>query len=93
MGLQDGKGVEMDLGTDGAADVPAAVAATAAIEGKEKKVESISDKDGDIVLEENKPKEGEEAKNEQASTETGAGNAESESVADSSQAPEDENKA
>ncbi|KAJ5448915.1 Protein phosphatase 4 core regulatory subunit R2 [Penicillium cf. griseofulvum] len=95
MGLQDGKGVEMRLGTDGAADVPATAAATAtqAIEEQEK-AESTADKDGDIVLADTKPKEGEEAKKEEdPSTEPQAGNAEPEPTGDSSEAPDAEKKA
>ncbi|KAJ5567489.1 Protein phosphatase 4 core regulatory subunit R2, partial [Penicillium sp. DV-2018c] len=88
MGLQDGKGVEMDLGADGVNDVPAAVAAAAEVEEEEKKEHSTPSKDGDIVLEEDKPKEGEEAKNETTPTEAGAGSAESESTSDLSHAPD-----
>ncbi|KAJ5504161.1 Protein phosphatase 4 core regulatory subunit R2 [Penicillium fimorum] len=94
MGLQDGKGIEMRLGTDGAADVPAPAAATAtrAIEEQEK-AESTVDKDGDLVLEDTKPKEQEEAKNEGLSPEPKAGNAEPEPTGDSSEAPDAEKKA
>ncbi|KAJ5374828.1 Protein phosphatase 4 core regulatory subunit R2 [Penicillium concentricum] len=94
MGLQDGKGVEMRLGTDGAVDVPASATATAteAIEEQEK-AESTVDKDGDIVLEDTKPKEEEEAKNEGSSTEPQAGSAEPEPTGDSSEAPDAEKKA
>lgn len=94
MGLQDGKGVEMRLSGDGAADVPAAAAATAtqAMEEQEK-AGSTGDKDGDIVLADTKPNEEEEAKNEGLSTEPQTGNAESEPTGDSSQAPDAEKKA
>ncbi|OQE08745.1 hypothetical protein PENVUL_c008G06671 [Penicillium vulpinum] len=94
MGLQDGKGVEMRLSTDGTADVPAAADATATQATEEQeKVESTTDSDGDIVLTDTKPKEEEEAKNEGPSTEPQAGNAEPESTGDSSQAPDAEKKA
>ncbi|KAJ5476516.1 Protein phosphatase 4 core regulatory subunit R2 [Penicillium sp. IBT 31633x] len=92
MGLQDGKGVEVSLGTDSATDVPAAVAATAATEGQGKD-ESTADKDGDIVLEDTKPKEGEEAKPEASSTEPQSGDSESKPTSDPSQAPDAEKKA
>ncbi|KAJ5779549.1 hypothetical protein N7457_007269 [Penicillium paradoxum] len=92
MGLQDGKGVEMSLGTDGAADVPAAVASTPGSEETEKK-ESTTDKDGDIVLGDTKPKEGEEAKTEGTSTEPQGSNTETEPTGDSSQAPDADKKA
>ncbi|KXG53007.1 Protein phosphatase 4 core regulatory subunit R2 [Penicillium griseofulvum] len=94
MGLQDGKGIEMRLSTDGAADVPAAAAATAtqAIEEQEK-AESTADKDGDIVLADTKPKEEEAKKEEDPSTEPQAGNAEPEPTGDSSEAPDAEKKA
>lgn len=94
MGLQDGKGVEMRLAADGAADVPAAAdtTTTQATEEQEK-AEPTGDKDGDIVLTDTNPKEGEEAQNEGPSTEPQAGNAESEPTGDSSQAPDAEKKA
>ncbi|KAJ5505654.1 Protein phosphatase 4 core regulatory subunit R2 [Penicillium expansum] len=94
MGLQDGKGVEMRLATDGAADAPDAAAATATQATEEQaKDEPTSDKDGDIVLTDTIPKEEEESKNEGPSTEPQAGNAESEPSGDSSQAPDAEKKA
>ncbi|OQE43458.1 hypothetical protein PENCOP_c003G02623 [Penicillium coprophilum] len=94
MGLQDGKGVEMSLGTDGAADVPAAAVVTATQEVEEqKKADSPADKDGDIVLADTKQKEEEEAKNEGPSTEPQTGNAEPETTGDSSEAPDTEKKA
>ncbi|KAJ5254649.1 hypothetical protein N7505_011858 [Penicillium chrysogenum] len=94
MGLQDGKGVEMRLAADGAADVSAAAATTTSqpIEGQEK-AEPTGDNDGDIVLADTKPKEGEETKNAGASTEPQAGTAESEPTGGSSQAPDAEKKA
>ncbi|CAG7988571.1 unnamed protein product [Penicillium nalgiovense] len=94
MGLQDGKGVEMRLGADGAAEVPAAAATptTQPIEGQEK-AKPTGDNDGDIVLADTKPKEGEETKNEGPSTEPQAGNAEPEPTGDSPQAPDAEKKA
>ncbi|CAG8906469.1 unnamed protein product [Penicillium egyptiacum] len=94
MGLQDGKGVEMRLAADGAADVPAPAAATSnqATEEQEK-AESTGDNDGDIVLVDTKPKEEEETKDEGPSTEPQAGNAESGPTGDPSQAPDAEKKA
>ncbi|CAI7607788.1 unnamed protein product [Penicillium viridicatum] len=94
MGLQDGKGVEVRLATDGAADVPAA-AATTTTQATEKQgnAESTGDKDGDIVLTDTNPKQGEEAQNGGPSTEPQAGNTESEPTGDSSQAPDAEKKA
>ncbi|CDM36902.1 hypothetical protein DTO013E5_3006 [Penicillium roqueforti] len=92
MGLQDGKGVEVRLtadGLDGATDVPTTVTPTMATEQQEK-AESTGDKDGDIVLTDTEPKEGEEAKNE---AEPQAGNARSEPTGDSSQAPDAEKTA
>ena len=94
MGLQDGKGVEMRLAADGAADVPAAPDATTTQATEEQaKAEPTGDKDGDIVLTDTNPKEGEGAQNEGPSTEPQAGNAESEPTGDSSQAPDAEKKA
>ncbi|KAJ5415891.1 hypothetical protein N7465_004586 [Penicillium sp. CMV-2018d] len=91
MGLQDGKGVEMRLATDGAADVPAAAATTTTQATEEKEnAESTGDKDGDIVLTDTNPKQGEEAQNGGPSTEPQAGNTESEPTGDSSQAPDAE---
>ncbi|OQD65411.1 hypothetical protein PENPOL_c006G05653 [Penicillium polonicum] len=93
LGLQDGKGVEMRLATDGTADVPAAAATTTTQATEEKEnAESTGDKDGDIVLTDN-PKQGEEAQNGGPSTEPQAGNTESEPTGDSSQAPDAEKKA
>lgn len=92
MGLQDGKGIEVRLtadGLDGATDVPTTVTPTMATEQQEK-AESTGDKDGDIVLTDTEPKEGEEAKNE---AEPQAGNARSEPTGDSSQAPDAEKTA
>ncbi|KAF7529274.1 hypothetical protein PCG10_007984 [Penicillium crustosum] len=88
MGLQDGKGVEMRLATDGAADTTA----TQATEQQEK-AEPTGDKDGDIVLTDTNPKEGEEPQNEGPSTEPQAGTAESEPSGDLSEAPDAEKKA
>lgn len=88
MGLQDGKGVEMRLATDGAADTTT----TQATE-EQAKAEPTDDKDGDIVLTDTNPKEGEEAQSGGPSTEPLAGNAESEPTGDSSQAPDAEKKA
>ena len=94
MGLQDGKGVEMRLATDGAADVPAAAATTTTQATEEKEnAESTGDKDGDIVLTDTNPKQGEEAQNGGPSTEPQADNTESEPTGDSSQAPDAEKKA
>ncbi|KAJ5597631.1 hypothetical protein N7537_007715 [Penicillium hordei] len=94
MGLQDGKGVEMRLAADGAADVPAAAATTTTQATEEQEMaESTGDKDGDIVLTDTNPKEGGEAQNEGPSTEPQAGNAESKPTGDSSQAPDAEKKA
>lgn len=94
MGLQDGKGVEMHLAADGAADVPAAAGTTTTQATEEQeKAEPTGDKDGDIVLADTNPKEGEEAQNEGPSTESQAGNAESEPTGNSSQAPDAEKKA
>ncbi|CAI7568567.1 unnamed protein product [Penicillium glandicola] len=94
MGLQDGKGVEVHLSADGVGDIPAATAATAAqVTEEQEKVESPADKDGDIVLEDTKPKEGEEAQNEEPDVEPQAGTAESEPTGDSSQAPDAEKNA
>lgn len=94
MGLQDGKGVEMRLAADGAANVPAVAATTTTQPTEEQeKAESTGDKDGDIVLTDTNPKEGEEAQSEGPSTEPQAGNAESEPTGDSSQAPDAEKKA
>lgn len=71
MGLQDGKGVEMHLAADGAADVPAAAGTTTTQATEEQeKAEPTGDKDGDIVLADTNPKEGEEAQNEGPSTES-----------------------
>ena len=95
MGLQDGKGVEVRLtadGGDGANDVPTTATATKATEQQEK-AESTGDKDGDIVLTDTEPKEGEEAKNEGPSTEPQSGRAVSEPTGDSSQALDAEKKA
>ncbi|KAF4768582.1 hypothetical protein N7455_012277 [Penicillium solitum] len=88
MGLQDGKGVEMRLATDGAADTTT----TQATE-EQAKAEPTDDKDGDIVLTDTNPKEGEEAQSGGPSTEPQAGNVESEPTGDSSQAPDAEKKA
>ncbi|KAJ5203170.1 hypothetical protein N7449_005249 [Penicillium cf. viridicatum] len=94
MGLQDGKGVEMRLAADGATDVPAADATTTTQATEEQeKAEPTGDKDGDIVLTDTNPKEGEEAQKEGPSTEPQAGNAESKPTGDSSQAPDAEKKA
>ncbi|KAJ5942228.1 hypothetical protein N7516_002396 [Penicillium verrucosum] len=94
MGLQDGKGVEMRLAADGAADVSTAATtpATQATEEQEK-AEPTGDRDGDIVLTGTNPKEGEEAQNGGPSTEPQAGSTESEPTGDSSQAPDAEKKA
>ncbi|KGO64641.1 Protein phosphatase 4 core regulatory subunit R2 [Penicillium italicum] len=93
MGLQDGKGVEMRLSTDGAADVPDSAATTTQATEEQAKAEPTGDKDGDIVLTDTTPKEGEEAKDDGPSTEPQAGNAESEPTGASSQAPDAEKKA
>lgn len=87
MGLQDGKGVEMSLGTDSTDDVPAAVAATPTSE-EVTKIDSSLDKDGDgdIVLEDTKAKE--EPKDEDAATNPTEEDSKSESVGQSSQAPD-----
>lgn len=91
MGLQDGKGVEMDLGDraahdaatgDGFSDAPAAEAST----GASREVDA-PDGDGDIVLEDTKPKN-EEAKAEDATVTPQTGRGDSEAAADSTQAPE-----
>lgn len=94
MGLQDGKGVEMRLAADGAADVSTAATtpATQATEEQEK-AKPTGDRDGDIVLTGTNPKEGEEAQNGGPSTEPQAGSTESEPTGDSSQAPDAEKKA
>lgn len=87
MGLQDGKGVEMSLGTDSTDDVPAAVAATPKSEEVTKTDSSLDkDGDGDIVLEDTKAKE--EPKDEDAATNPTEEDSKSESVGQSSQAPD-----
>ncbi|KAJ5606228.1 hypothetical protein N7510_009009 [Penicillium lagena] len=75
MGLQDGKGVEMNLGdhgaaadsqgTDGAND-----SASSATEPQNTGDSATADKDGDIVLDDSKPREGEESKTEASSAES-----------------------
>ena len=91
MGLQDGKGVEMDLGDlaahdaatgDGVSDAPAAEASTEA----SREVDA-PDGDGDIVLEDTKPKN-EEAKTEDVTVTSQTVEGASEAAADSTQAPE-----
>ncbi|KAJ5363193.1 Protein phosphatase 4 core regulatory subunit R2 [Penicillium brevicompactum] len=87
MGLQDGKGVEMSLGTDSTDDVPAAVAATPTSEEVTKTDSSLDkDGDGDIVLEDTKAKE--EPKDEDAATNPTEEDSKSESMGQSSQAPD-----
>lgn len=87
MGLQDGKGVEMSLGTESTADVPTAVAATPTSEELAKTETGLDkDGDGDIVLEDTKAKE--EAKNEDAATNSAAEDSKSEPAGESSQAPD-----
>ncbi|KAJ6100814.1 hypothetical protein N7499_000444 [Penicillium canescens] len=95
MGLQDGKGVEMNLGPDGAGDeaTAAAAEAVASITEEQEKNESTADKDGDIVLSDTKMKEAEEAKTEATSTEPQASEAESKPTGNSSEAPDAEKKA
>ncbi|KAJ6089642.1 hypothetical protein N7467_004858 [Penicillium canescens] len=96
MGLQDGKGVEMNLGPDGADDeatAAAAAEAVAPITEEQEKNESTADKDGDIVLSDTKLKEAEEAKTEATSAEPQASEAESKPTGNSSEAPDAEKKA
>ncbi|KAJ5814911.1 hypothetical protein N7474_006688 [Penicillium riverlandense] len=75
MGLQDGKGVEMNLGEQGAsADSQGADgandSAASATEPQATGDSAAADKDGDIVLDDSKPKEGEESKTEGSSAES-----------------------
>jgi hypothetical protein len=97
MGLQDGKGVEMDLGNqaaqaaqaaangDGVSDAPAAEASTEASQEA-----GATDRDGDIVLDDTKPKEeGSETEDSTAMPKTGE---ESPEAGISTQAPESEKK-
>jgi hypothetical protein len=94
MGLQDGKGVEMDLGNqaaqaagngDGVSDAPAAEASTDASQEA-----GATDRDGDIVLDDTKPKEeGSETEDSTATPKTGE---ESSEAGNSTQAPESEKK-
>lgn len=88
MGLQDGKGVEMSLGTEGAPDVSTATAATPTAE-EVAKLEATADEDGDIVLGDSKPKEGEVVKDEIAIVPQ-VESAESETTGETSQAPDAE---
>jgi hypothetical protein len=96
MGLQDGKGVEMNLGPEGADDEATAAAAAEAVAStteEQGKNESTADKDGDIVLSDTKPKEAEEAKTEATSAEPQTSEAESKPTGNSSEAPDAEKKA
>ena len=90
MGLQDGKGVEMSLETGDAPDVPATTATPEAEELA--KTDSTADQDGDIVLEDTKPKE-EEANKEDTAATPQVKNSVSASTGESSQAPDAEKKA
>ncbi|CAG8401448.1 unnamed protein product [Penicillium salamii] len=88
MGLQDGKGVEVSLGTEGnsvVSDVPAAAAESPSSEALAK-AESNVDNDGDIVL--GDPKSKEEVKEESSTTNPQLETAESEVTGESSQAPD-----
>ncbi|KAJ5762190.1 uncharacterized protein N7511_005572, partial [Penicillium nucicola] len=98
MGLQDGKGVEMNLGPDGTdGEVTAAAAADAVAmtteEEEQEKNESTADKDGDIVLSDEQPQEKEEPKKTDASTESKASEAESKPLSISAEAGDAEEKA
>ncbi|CAL5874587.1 uncharacterized protein PFLUO_LOCUS8884 [Penicillium psychrofluorescens] len=69
MGLQDGKGVEMNLGDQGASEDSQGTdgandSALSATEAQTTSDSATADKDGDIVLDDSKPKEGEESKTE-----------------------------
>lgn len=66
LGLQDGKGVEMNLGEqgaqdmatgDGASDAPPAAGASATEKAQDGNEATAADKDGDIVLEDTKGKD------------------------------------
>lgn len=88
MGLQDGKGVEVSLGTEGdpaVSDAPAAAAENPSSEALAK-TESNVDNDGDIVL--GDPKSNEEVKEESSATSSQLETAESEVTGESSQAPD-----
>lgn len=84
LGLQDGKGVEMDLAEqqtdgsagDGAGDAATSTAEASSAEGPQGKGNETStgDKDGDIVLDDPKPKEETKA---EGTTEAGEGKPES----------------
>jgi hypothetical protein len=89
MGLQDGKGVEMSLGAVEAPEASAAAVSSATEELA--KIGSTPDEDGDIVLEDTKPKE-EEAKKEETTTGPQVENPESKSTDESSLAPDAEKK-
>ncbi|KAJ6021216.1 Protein phosphatase 4 core regulatory subunit R2 [Penicillium herquei] len=86
LGLQDGKGVEMNLeaqqiaSTDGANDaIPANLGA--AIEAKTGTESNPADKDGDIVLEDTKPSQEEDTKMDETAATPQAGEEKSEATA------------